>query len=138
MDAAVIWTAVAALGTVVAAGVAAWAARQSRNSASEANAAAKSLAAIERDRRHEELTPEFEVAFTRQSGDRASIKVTLSGGRLEYLDEVTVTILDESGKEHWGARLPADVTQEEAEEFVWGPWEFLTAAAVQIVSDRHC
>lgn len=60
MDAATTWAAVGALGTVAAAGIAAWAARQSKESAAEANAAADSLAAIERGRRHDEVSPEFE------------------------------------------------------------------------------
>lgn len=137
MDATVAWAAVGAIGTVAAAGIAAWAARQSRNSAKEANAAAATLATIERDRRYEELTPKFDVTFIDRGGDDAELLVAYSGDRLEYLDEVTVKILDESGKEHWGSRLPTDVTQEEAEAFVWGPWEFLTAAAVQILSNRQ-
>jgi hypothetical protein len=137
MDAAVIWTAIGAVGTLAAAGVAAWAARESRESAAQANAAAQTLTAIERDRRHEELTPQFEVIFTRRDSAHADLKVTLSGGRLEYLDEVTVTILDEAGKEHWGSRLPGNLTSDQAAAFVWGPWEFLTAASVQIVSNRQ-
>lgn len=32
---------------------------------------------------------------------------------------------------------PTDVTQDEAAAFVWGPWEFLPAAAVQIASNRQ-
>lgn len=39
MDAATVWAAVGALGTVAAAGIAAWAARQSRNAAQQANSA---------------------------------------------------------------------------------------------------
>ena len=50
---------------------------------------------------------------------------------------MTFTILDEAGKDHWGPGLPGKLTQEEAEAFVWGPWEFNTAAAVQIVSNRE-
>jgi hypothetical protein len=137
MDVAVTWTAIGAFGTIVAAGVAAWAARQSRNSAREANAAAKSLAAIERGRRHDELAPEFELKVAEIARDRASLMVTLTGGRMDRLDEVTVTILDEKGKDHWVGGLPGGLKQEEAEAFVWGPWEFLTAASVQIVSNRQ-
>jgi hypothetical protein len=137
MDTTVIWTAVGALGVVVAAGVAAWAARQSRDSAIKANAAAETLAAIERDRRHDELAPEFAMKFTATAEDRANLLVTLTGGRMDRLDEVTVTILDETGKDHWGGGLPTNVTQDEAAAFVWGPWEFLTAAAVQIASNRE-
>jgi hypothetical protein len=137
MDATVIWTAVGAIGTIVAAGVAAWAARQSRNSASEANSAAKSLAAIERDRRHDELRPDFDLKVMEIGRDRANLMVTLAGGRIDRLDQVIVTILDEKGKDHWGGSLPTDMSQDEAQAFVWGPWEFLTTASVQIVSNRQ-
>lgn len=137
MDAATVWAAVGALGTVTAAGIAAWAARQSRNAAQQANSAAEALAAIERGRRHDELAPEFELKFTDTGGDSANVHVTLVGGTLESLDEVTFTVLDEAGKDHWGRGLPGRLTQEDAEAFVWGPWEFNTAASVQIVSNRE-
>src|SRR5579872_4544918 len=136
MDAATLWAAVGGLGTIVAAGIAAWAARQSHDAAVRANAAAESLAAIERGRRHDELAPVFDVKFTETGGDDASLHVTFTGGGLESLDEVTFTILDEAGKDHWSGRLPGQVTHEEAEAFVWGPWEFNTGASVQIASNR--
>jgi hypothetical protein len=47
MDAATIWAAVGAVGAVAAAGIAAWAARQSHDAATQANAAAGTLAAID-------------------------------------------------------------------------------------------
>jgi hypothetical protein len=64
MDAATWWAAVGAAGTVVAAAIAAWAARQSHDAAVQANAAAESLASIERGRRHDEIAPVFDVTFT--------------------------------------------------------------------------
>jgi hypothetical protein len=137
MDPATIWSAVGAVGTVAAAGIAAWAARQSHSAASQANAAAGSLAAIERGRRHDELTPEFELKFTGTGPSSANLQVMLSGGSLESLDEVTLTILDETGKDHWSGGLPSTLTQEQAQAFVWGPWEFNAAAATQVVSNRE-
>jgi hypothetical protein len=136
MDAATWWAAVGAAGTVVAAAIAAWAARQSHDAAVQANAAAESLASIERGRRHDEIAPVFDLKFTETGGDDASLRVTLTGGGLERLDEVTFTILDEADKEHWSGRLPPRLTQEEAEAFVWGPWEFNTNASVQIATNR--
>jgi len=135
MDAATLWAAAGAVGTAVAAGIAAWAARQSHDAAVQANAAAASLAAIERGRRHDEVAPVFDMTFTETGGEDASVRVTLAGG-VESLDEVTFTILDEAGKDHWSGRLPPRVTQEEAEAFVWGPWEFNAAASVQISTNR--
>jgi hypothetical protein len=78
----------------------------------------------------------FDLEFTETGGDSASLRVTLTCGGLERLDEVTFTILDEAGKEHRSGRLPLRLTQEEAEEFVWGPWEFNTNASVQIATNR--
>jgi hypothetical protein len=137
VDVTVVWTAVAAVGTLAAAGVAAWAARQSRNSALEANAAAKSLAVIERDRRHDELTPMFDATLKVYDEDRAELKSSLSGGRLERLDDVTITILDASGRDHWMHGLPEGVTQQDAEAFIWGPYEFNTSAGDQILTNRQ-
>ena len=138
MDAGVTWAAVGAVGSVLAAGVAAWAAWLSRSSAREANAAAGTLAAIERDRRRDELTPEFDITCTVRdtSTDTADMHVALRPGRLERLDEVTITILDETGADHWARGLPGGITQEEAEAFVWGGWEFNTGASKQVVSNR--
>jgi len=92
---------------------------------------------IEQDRRHEELTPEFDVTVKKTSDDEADLRVTLNGGGLDYLDEVVITILDEVGKDHWGHGLPDGVAQEEAQSFVWGPWEFNTGASAQVVSNRE-
>jgi hypothetical protein len=134
----VTWAAVGAVGSVGAAGVAAWAARQSRSSAQEANAAAGTLAAIEWDRRHDELAPDFDITCIVRdaNADSAGLHIALRPGRLERLDEVTVTILDEVGADHWAHGLPAGVTQEEAQAFVWGGWEFNTGASAQVVSNR--
>lgn len=139
MDISVIWAAVGAVGAVGAAGVAAWAAHQSRLSAGEANNAAKALVAIEQDRRHEELTPQFEITCTVKAtaDDLADLWVALTGGRLERHAAVTVTILDEAGKDHWARGLPDGVTAEEAQAFVWGPWEFNTGAREQVLSNRE-
>jgi hypothetical protein len=94
--------------------------------------------AIESDRRHEELTPVFEAGCEVTAGleDSARLKVTLAGG-IDALDEVVITIQDESGVDHWGRGLPPGVTQEQAEAFVWGPWEFDVNASAQVVSNRQ-
>ena len=137
MDAGVAWAAVGGVGSVVSAAVAAWAARQSRVSAREANAAANALAAIERERRHDELAPEFEVTLTLPDpdSDTATLLVSLKRGRLERLDEVTITIQDEAGVKHWADGLPEGVTRDEAAAFIWGPWEF-AAGTSDAVSNR--
>ena len=111
MDAATVCVAVGALGAVAAADIAAWAARQSRDAAQQANSAAETPTAIERGRRHDELAPEFELKFTGTGGDSAKLHATLADGALESLDEVTFTILDEAGKDHWGPGLPGKRTR---------------------------
>jgi hypothetical protein len=94
--------------------------------------------AIESDRRHDELTPQFEASceVTGDLEDAALLKITLTGG-IDALDGVVVTIQDEYGTDHWGRGLPGGVSQETAEAFVWGPWEFDTNAGAQVVSSRQ-
>ncbi len=134
-----LWAAVAAFALIATAIIAAWTARQSRLSAQAANDAAQALAAIERDRRHDELVPEFEITCTADSRlpDQGTRLVKLTGDRVPVLDSVVVTILDEAGQDHWGHGLPQGVSQEEAEAFVWGPFEFNTGASAQVVSNRE-
>jgi hypothetical protein len=136
VDASVVWAAIGAIGSVAAAGVAAWAAHQSRLSAERANAAASALAAIEEHRRHDELTPDFEITCTagEPDGDSATLYVMLKPGGLERLDEVTITILD--GSDHWRHALPDSLTQVIAERFVWGPWEFNAGTHEQVESNK--
>jgi hypothetical protein len=94
--------------------------------------------AIESDRRHEELTPVFEASCEVTAGleDSAMLKIALTGG-IDALDEAVITIQDESGIDHWGRGLPPGITQEKAEAFVWGPWEFDVNASAQVVSNRQ-
>ncbi len=131
MDAAVIWSAVAALGTVAATGVAAWAAYQSRSSAQQANMAATTLAAIERDRRHTELTPRFELAFSWLPGEpRTDLQVLLrliGPAEVDHVDSLSLTsravTQDLSGQAYpnyvfkavpYPSLRPSDITEEEA------------------------
>lgn len=108
VDVSVIWAAIGAVGSVGAASVAAWAAHQSRLSAREANAAARALVAIERDRRHEELTPQFEITCTVKTtaSDAADLWVELTGGRLERHAAVSVTIRTRPGRITGAAGCP--------------------------------
>jgi hypothetical protein len=96
--------------------------------------------AIESDRRHEEeeMTPVFEASCDVTAGleDSARLKIRLTGGT-EALDEAVITIQDESGIDHWGRGLPPGVTQERAEAFVRGPWEFDVNASTQVLSNRQ-
>jgi hypothetical protein len=89
------------------------------------------LAEIERDRRYDELTPRFDITCKVRdiAPDCADLVITLARGGAQYLDWVTVTILDEA--------RPEKGPPQEAEEFVWGAWEFSPEASSQVVSKRE-
>jgi hypothetical protein len=127
-----------ALGEVAAPVAAAIAAVGSWWAAARSNQVTRGLAAIERDRRHDELAPDFEVTCTERdtAPDQAFLRVALKRGHLERLDEVIITIQDEAGQEHWVDGLPDGVTQEQAEAFVWGPWDFNVGAGAQVAGNR--
>ncbi len=129
---------IAILG-LLAAIAAAVATAGSWRAAGKANQTAHQVAAIERQRRHSELTPQFQITCTEQktAPGSAGMHVTLAGpAGLNHLDEVIISILDESGQDHWGHGLPQKVTSEEAALFVWGPWEFNTGASAQVSDNR--
>jgi hypothetical protein len=127
MDVGVVWSAVGALGTVAAAGIAAWAARQSRSSAHQANLAAGALAAIERDRRQAELTPIFRVRVEPwgAGSDAMRLRVMLAGPPgLDHLDSLTVKIRDDHFRRGEGTLLAGGPRREEIKDHIWGPYRF--------------
>jgi len=129
---------VLALIGAAAAVAAAIAALGSWKAAGKANKTAGLMARIEQNRHHQELKPDFDITLTVRdtAEDWADLHIALKPGTLIDLDEVILTILDETDKDHWTNGLPDGVTQEEAELFVWGPWQFNTGASAQIVSNR--
>lgn len=134
--AALVVSIVAAVGSVGAV----WYSRHSAKSAADSAKAAKTTAELDSQRRHDELTPKFDISIEAgENGvsEHAHMRVTLIGpDGLDRLDEVTITILDEAGKDHWGYGLPDKVSAEEAASFVWGPWEFNTGASAQVTDNR--
>lgn len=127
MDVGVVWSAVGALGTVTAAGIAAWAARQSRSSAEQANLAAGALADIERDRRHSELTPRFWVRVEPggEGTDVKRLRVMLVGPPgLDHLDSLTVRIRDDHFRRGEGMLLAGGPSREQVKNHIWGPYMF--------------
>lgn len=134
--AALVVSIVAAAGSVGAV----WYSRRAAKSAAVSAVAASSTAALDSQRRHEELTPEFDISITAGEngvGDHAEMQVALTGpAGLDRLDEVTIAILDEAGGDHWAHGLPSKVSPEEARRFVWGPWEFNTGASAQVIGNR--
>jgi hypothetical protein len=115
-------------------------ARRSARSAETAAGAAEKTAALDAERRHAELTPEFEFVLTTGGngiGAMGELRVTLTGpAGLDSLDEVVIAILDESGANHWARGYPNGVSEEDALRFVWGPWEFNTGASAQVSDNR--
>lgn len=131
--AALVVSIVAAAGSVGAV----WYSRRSAKAAAVSAAAAGTTAALDSQRRHDELTPEFGVSIAAGVGEHAEMRVELTGPPgLDRLDEVTITILDEAGVGHWAHGLPGKVSPEEARRFVWGPWEFNTGASAQVTDNR--
>jgi hypothetical protein len=117
-----------------------WYARLSARSSSASAAAAGTTAALDSQRRHAELTPQFEITCTagiNGISDHGELHLSLAGpASLDRLDEVTISILNEAGADHWAHGMPATVSEEEARQFVWGPWEFNTGASAQVVDNR--
>ena len=106
--------------------------------AHRAQRTADSVLSIEADRRHDELDPDFAftVTLTGNPGqNEAWLDVKYVKGP-KQLDAVTIRILDEAGTDHWARGLPDGVTQEVADEFIWGPWEFNTGARDQVAGFR--
>jgi type II secretory pathway pseudopilin PulG len=134
--AALVVSIVAAAGSV---GAVWYARRSARSSATSANAA-ETTAALDSERRHAELTPQFEITCSAGGngvGDHGELRVALAGpDSLDWLDEVTIAVLDEAGVDHWARGFPAGVSEEDAHRFVWGPWEFNTGASAQVSGNR--
>jgi hypothetical protein len=136
---AAVASAIAAIGSAVA-GVGAWfAARRSAGSSERAADAAGRLTAIESERTHRDLIPEFRLRLDEGHqgvSDNGELTVELFGpAGLDFLDEVTIEILDEAGQDHWARGFP-DGFEKEAARFVWGPWEFNAGAAFQVADNK--
>lgn len=105
----------ATLGAVAATG--AWfAARRSAETA-------EALARIERDRRHEERRPQFELSLGGPYREHSTLNVHLAGP--DELDEVEIVSIRVDDDDKDRTRLtPGGATQEEIENHVWGPFRF--------------
>lgn len=104
--------------------------------ARRANGHAASALAIESERHHREQLPVFEITAQEEGIGSARAYLIVKLVWPDLLDLVTVSILDEAGQDHWGSDLPRGVGQEEADGFVWGPWEFAPAASDQVENNR--
>lgn len=101
--------------------IATWGAwRAAARSAKTANTVAR----IERQRWHADLTPEFSISIEPGEGDRATLSVRLVGPvPLKRLDEIAIQIISSDDMERT-ARLPGSPAQEALDAQVWGPYRF--------------
>ena len=123
------WAAVGAFGSIAAAGVAAWAAYQSRSSAQEANRAANTLAQIERDRRLTELCPQLRVSCAPiGSADYRGVfqlRLRLLGPlALGRLDQLTLAIRDDVHTRGDGQLTAGGPTRDQVKKQIWGSYRF--------------
>jgi hypothetical protein len=125
--------ALAAVGSV-------WYTRRAAASAVAAARSAATTAELDSERRHAELALQFDItceAAANGADQSGELRISLTGPPdLENLDEVTIVILDETGIDRWGHGLPTGVSEAEARQFVWGPWEFNTGASAQVLDNR--
>lgn len=107
--------------SAVAAGGAWFAARR-------ANRTANAVARIEKERWHAELTPRFELDLAETGNGQALLDIHLAGpDALGHLDSISIAV----GNDDRGHQLLSpgvDVTQEEVDAFVWGPYRFSPGA----------
>jgi hypothetical protein len=129
-----------ALISLAAAAVSAIAAAGSWFAALKANSAAGKLSAIEGHRRRGELTPQFTITATTRATapDTADLRVVLSGpDELDWLDPVTIRILDERWRDHGTSTIAGSPTPEQVAKVLYGPWEFNPGASAQVISNRE-
>ncbi|MFE2048029.1 hypothetical protein ACFXAS_05940 [Streptomyces sp. NPDC059459] len=114
------WTDVGAVSTAGLGAFAAWgawlAARRSANTAD-------TLARIERDRRHEERRPRFELSLSGPYREHSTLNVHLAGP--DELGEVEIVSIRVDDDDKDRSRLtPGGVTQAQIAAHVWGPYRF--------------
>jgi hypothetical protein len=100
-------------------------AKRAADAAERSAGTAEELAAIETDRRHEQLTPQLtiEAAAPRQGGDRVRLTVRLEGpDGLDRLDEVSVRVADDRRRT---PTIEGGPTQQQLDETIWGPYRFV-------------
>jgi hypothetical protein len=133
-----IWPPLEALGTVAAAGIAAFAtvransATARADSATErANTAVETLASIERGRRHDELTPRLRLICERVNygSETLRLRVALRGPyNLDRLDKLTVTIRNDHHRRGDGPQFGGAPTPDQVKQQIWGPYRFATGS----------
>lgn len=112
------------MASFLTAGLSTGAAVGSWRAAKRANATADSVARIEQERWHADLTPQFELSLTETGNGQALLNVHLSGpDALRRLDEVRIVVGDDD-RDHTVVYPTGNVTQADVDAFVWGPFRF--------------
>lgn len=119
------WGEIATFGS---AGFSAVAAGGAWFAAHRSNRTAKTVARIEQDRWHAELTPVFKVRLGDQEGNRAGLDFQLVGPlSLRHLDRVELTIASSDDLKRTD-QLAGSRPQQELDAQVWGPYRFAAGA----------
>lgn len=115
------WGEITASFTAVASTVAAYLAwRTSVRSAETADAVAR----IEEQRWHADLTPQFKLDLAEVGNGQALLDIHLAGpDALGHLDSISIVVGNDD-RAHEVLNAGVDVTQEEVDAFVWGPYRF--------------
>ncbi|WP_327335825.1 hypothetical protein OG384_04125 [Streptomyces sp. NBC_01324] len=115
------WGDIAAYST---AGFSAVAAGGAWFAAHRANRTANAVARIEKERWQAELTPQFEFDLTETGNGHALLDVRLEGpDALGHLDSISIVVGNDDGG-HEVLNPGVDVTQDEVDALVWGPYRF--------------
>jgi hypothetical protein len=123
------------IGTVSTAGLSAIATWGAWLAARRSAKTAQTVARIERQRWHADLTPQFETRIESDDG-RLTLSVRLVGPvPLRRLDETNIRVVSSDDMDR-AARLPDGPTQEEIEAQVWGPCCFTYVAGGADVHGR--
>jgi hypothetical protein len=119
------WTDIGTVSTAGLSAIATWGAwRAAARSAKTANTVAR----IERQRWHADLTPQFDIRIESSEGGRTTLSVRLVGPvPLERLDEIVIRIVSSDDMDRT-VRLPGGPTQADVDAQVWGPCRFSQGA----------
>jgi hypothetical protein len=86
-----------------------------------ANRTSDAVGQLERQRRHDEMTPRFRFTYEHQGGDTVRLKLALAGPvGLSRLDSVVLTIRDDLVDR--GQVTAGGPTAEEIRDQLWGPY----------------
>ncbi|MGQ4338093.1 hypothetical protein ACN6LF_001889 [[Kitasatospora] papulosa] len=112
------------IATFVTAGASTVAAFLAWRTAVRSAATADTVARIEQERWHSDLTPRFELELAETGNGQASLLLRLAGpDSLQHLDRISIEVGNDD-KERVLFHSGPDVSQADIDAFVWGPLKF--------------